>query len=272
MESQTDTRELILEKASGVAVITLNRPRRYNAMTRKMMLEDIPAMMGELNQDREVKAIILTGAGDAFCSGADVGEIASGLLPKTDRTLLDRMDRSQRLMHTIVDAMKKVRQPIIGAINGMCAGGGFSLALLTDLRIASDRARFSMAFVRRGLIPDIGATYTLPRLVGTARAMEIMLLGDVFDAEQAEKVGIVNRVVSHQELMSTARELAERLVSGPTVSLELIKKGIYLGADGNLDQAAEFEGTAQAICRSTEDFQEGVQSFLEKREPHFQGQ
>ncbi len=271
MESQVEAPELILEKDGNVAVLTLNRPRRYNALTRKMMLEDIPTTLGDLSRDRDVKAIIITGAGDAFCSGADVGELSSSVLPKTQRTMLETISNSQRLMHTLVDAVKQVRQPIIAAVNGMTAGAGFSLTLLCDLRIASERARFSMAFVRRGLIPDVGATHTLPRLVGTARAMEIMLLGDIFDAEQAEKLGIVNRVVSHQELLPQARELAERLARGPSVSIELIKKGVYLGAEGTLEQAAEFEGTAQAICRSTEDFKEGVQSFLEKREARFQG-
>ena len=271
MPTPEEGQELIVQREGGVAVLTLNRPRRYNAMTRKMMLEDIPATLASLNGDPEVKAIIVTGAGDAFCSGADVGELSSSILPQAQRTLLENIAHSQRLMHTLVNSFKSVRQPIIAAINGMTAGGGFSLALLCDLRLASERARFSMAFVRRGLIPDIGATYTLPRLVGTAKALEIMFLGDIFDAEEAYRLGIVNRVVAHEELMPAARELADRLAHGPSVAIELIKKGVYLGAEGTLDQAAEFEGTAQAICRSTEDFQEGVRSFLEKREPRFKG-
>lgn len=271
MASPAEGQELIVQKEGAIATLTLNRPRRYNAMTRKMMLEDIPTALQSINNDHEVKAIILTGTGEAFCSGADVGELSSGVILQAQRTLHERVANSQRLMHTVVDTMKSVRQPIIGAINGMTAGGGFSLALLCDLRIASERARFSMAFVRRGLVPDIGATHTLPRLVGTAKALEIMFLGDIFDAEEAYRLGIVNRVVAHQELMPAARELAERLARGPTVSIELIKKGVYLGIEGTVDKAAEFEGMAQALCRSTEDFKEGVQSFLEKREPRFQG-
>lgn len=269
MEAKVETQELILEKEEGVATLTLNRPRRYNAMTRKMLREDMPRLFNDIRRDRSIKALIITGAGEAFCSGADVGELEQTL--GQEDTQLDRINSSRELMLGFVREIKRIRRPIIGAINGMCAGGGFSLALLCDLRLASERARFTMAFVRRGLIPDLGATYALPRLVGPARAMEICLLGDVFDANTAERLGIVNRVVLHQELMPAAKELARRLASGPSIALELIKEGIYHGIGASVEEAADFEGQAQAICRSTEDFKEGVRSFLEKREPQFKG-
>jgi len=176
-----------------------------------------------------------------------------------------------QLTTSFISSFFNMDKPIIAAINGIAAGGGFSLALLCDIRLASNKARFSMAFVRRGLIPDLGATYTLPRLVGQGRALEIMLTGNIFSAQEAERIGIVNKVIPHHELMTTAKDLAKELAKGPRVAVGLIKKSIYKSLDNTLSQQLEVESISQTLCARTEDFKEGVRSFIEKREPLFKG-
>jgi len=261
--------EILFEREDGIATLTLNRPQRYNALTRRMMREILPEIMGQIQRDEGVKVVIITGAGDAFCSGADVTELEATL--SEGLTPADRLAVTGQLMRSVVEPFARLGKPVIGAINGMTAGGGFSLALLCDIRIASERARFSMAFVRRGLIPDLGATWTLPRLVGVARALEIMYTGDIISAQEAERIGLVNRVVPHEQLMPTARELAARLAKGPSVALSLIRKAVYKGLENPLLDQLEVESLAQTLCRQTEDFVEGVRSFLEKREAVFKG-
>lgn len=261
--------EILFERENGIATLILNRPQRYNALTRKMMRELLPQLLGEAQRDETVKVVILTGAGDAFCSGADVTELEATL--SEGLTPAERFSTTTQLLRAVVEPFARLEKPIIAAINGIAAGGGFSLALLCDIRIASERARFSMAFVRRGLIPDLGATWTLPRLVGVARAFEIMYTGDIFSAQDAERYGIVNKVVPHEQLMPTVKELAARLAKGPSVALSLIRKAVYKGLESSLAEQLEVESLSQTLCRQTEDFIEGVRSFLEKREAVFKG-
>jgi len=163
-------------------------------------------------------------------------------------------------------------KPVIAAVNGVAAGAGFGVALACDIRIAAEEARFSLIFVRRGLIPDCGSTYNLPRVVGMSRACEMAFTGDLMDAREAERIGLVSRVVKAEALMKVTRELAQRIASGPRVAVQLAKRALYRGAiETDLATQSDYELYLQSMCFQTEDFKEGVTSFLEKREPKFKG-
>jgi 2-(1,2-epoxy-1,2-dihydrophenyl)acetyl-CoA isomerase len=161
--------------------------------------------------------------------------------------------------------------PVISAINGVAAGAGVSIALLSDIRIASENASFGLVFVARGLLPDCGATYLMPRLLGAGKSFELMYTGDLIDAKEAERIGLVNKVVPHDKLMDEAKAWAKRLVQAPPLALAQIKRAIHKGVLNNLEEQLYFETYAQSFLFGTEDFQEGVNSFLEKREPHWKG-
>jgi 2-(1,2-epoxy-1,2-dihydrophenyl)acetyl-CoA isomerase len=258
------------EKAAGVAVLTLNRPQRLNAVGGSMGSE-LKHVLEEANSDDEVRALIVTGAGEGFCSGADV----SGLGP-----LGSRSDAPWRLsakspaaggIESFIVPFHNFEKPLIGAVNGIAAGGGFSIALACDIRIASERARFSQIFIKRGLVPDTGSTYFLSRVVGLQKACEMVLTGEVLDAGEALACGLVVRVVSHEELMPAARKLAETIAALPPITMKLAKRALYYGAATDFNSALEFEGYMQGICFGTEDFREGIAAFTEKREPRFQG-
>ncbi len=248
----------------GIATITFNRPERLNAVTEAMRTE-VHRLAMELRTDESVKVLVFTGAGDAFSSGADSSELTADYSGAIEPYILKRPLGWWAL------PVRHFPKPTIAAIPGITAGTTFSLALACDFRIASEKARFSMVFVKRGLVPDNGATYYLPRMIGASKALELMLMGDTFDAREAERLGLVNRVVPHEDLMKVTREFAARIASGPSVAIELIKKGVYKGVSGDLEGQLDFETLAQRICFQTEDFKEGITSFLEKRQPKFKG-
>lgn len=255
---------LIFSKEEGIATITFNRPERLNAVTEAMRTE-VHRIATELRGDEEVKVLVITGAGEAFSTGADASELTADYSGPIEPHIL------RRPLGWWILPVRYFPKPTIAAIPGIVAGVTFSLALACDFRIASEKAKFSMVFVKRGLVPDGGATYYLPRMVGTSKALELMLMGDTFDAREAERLGLVNRVVPHGELMNVTRELATRIARGPSVAIDLIKRGVHKGAVGDLESQLDFETLAQRICFQTEDFKEGITSFLEKREPKFKG-
>ncbi len=255
---------LIFTKEEGIATITFNRPERLNAVTEAMRTE-VHRIATELRGDEEVKVLVITGAGEAFSTGADASELTADYSGPIEPHVL------KRPFGWWILPVRYFPKPTIAAIPGIVAGVTFSLALSCDFRIASEKAKFSMVFVKRGLVPDGGATYYLPRMVGTSKALELMLLGDTFDAKEAERLGLVNKVVPHGELMKVTRELAIKIARGPSVAVDLIKRGVHKGAVGDLESQLDFETLAQRICFQTEDFQEGITSFLEKREPKFKG-
>ncbi|UCC59362.1 MAG: enoyl-CoA hydratase [Dehalococcoidia bacterium] len=255
---------LVFNKEDGIATITFDRPEKLNAVTEAMRTE-VHRIATELRSDDEVKVLIITGAGEAFSTGADASELTADYSGPIEPYILKRPLGWWTL------PVRYFPKPTIAAIPGVVAGVTFSLALACDFRFASDKARFSMVFIKRGLVPDGGATYYLPRMVGTSKALELMLMGDTIDANEAERLGLVNRVVPHEELMKVTREFAARIASGPSVAIELIKKGVYKGAVGELEAQLDFETLAQRICFQTEDFKEGIASFLEKRQPKFKG-
>ncbi len=255
---------LTYTKKDGIATITFNRPDKLNAVTEAMRTE-VHLIATELRTDDEVKVLIITGAGEAFSVGADAGELTADYSGPIEPHVLKRPFGWWML------PVRNLPKPTIAAIPGITAGTTYGLALSCDFRIASEKARFSMIFIKRALIPDGGSTYFLPRIVGASRALELMMLGDIIDAREAERLGIVSKVVPHEKLMDAAMELAGRLAKGPSVAIELIKRGVYKSFGNDLESQLDFETLAQRICFQTEDFKEGMASFLEKRDPDFKG-
>jgi 2-(1,2-epoxy-1,2-dihydrophenyl)acetyl-CoA isomerase len=258
---------LLYEVADGIATLTLNRPDRLNALG-DTLRDDLHDAVGRASADPEVRVMIVTGAGKGFCAGGDVKAMNESRESGRERPLLEKVapGRDRTLL-----AMRDAPQPIIAAINGAAAGAGMNLALGCDIRLASTAAKFAQAFVRRGLHPDWGGTYFLPRVVGMARACELIFTGDLIDAAEALRLGLVSRVVAPEELMPAAHELARRIAAGPPIAIRLAKRALYHNADCDLRQALEFETFAQNICQETEDAREGIRAFVDKRPPVFRG-
>lgn len=251
---------------SGVSWITLNRPDAMNALTWEQR-ERLIALLGEASADPATRAVVLTATGKGFCAGAD---LRSGPAT-TDRVAGDvaRMIRlgAQRLVTAVLDCEK----PVIAAVNGTAAGIGAHLALACDLVIAAEQARFIEVFVRRGLVPDGAGAYLLPRLLGPQKAKELMFFGDAVPAEEAARLGLVNKVVPADALEAAAREWAERLAQGPTRALALTKQLVNASLDSDRATALAAEATAQELNMTTADANEGVAAFVERRTPKYLG-
>ena len=259
--------DLILEKEDGIATLTLNRPDKLNAISMTMR-DELPEAIDEVRGDDEVRVLIVTGAGRGFCSGADVASQAARLTG-------EKAEQSRRSLLAPLGIwgvlLAELEKPVIAAVNGVAAGAGLSFALLCDIRIAAESARFSAIWRRIGLIADIGATYFLPRILGVEKALELMYTGDIIDAREAERIGLVSRVVPDDDLMKVTRELATKIAKGPPIAIELMKRAVYRDILSGLRVKLDFETYAQDICRRSEDHKEGVTAFLEKREAHFKG-
>lgn len=260
---KSETNELLLEKRAGVLTITLNRPARLNAFTDPMR-EGLLNAFTDAATDNDIRVLVLTGTGRGFCSGADVGSM---------RVREAEAANSQRRMpgRPIALAMREMGKPIIAAVNGVAVGGGFGLAMNSDIRIASDRAQLGPIFVRWALAIEWGLSYLLPRLIGPGKTLELALTGDLVDARQAERLGLVNRVVPHDELMEATGELALRLAKGPSLSHQLIKKAVYAGLDSSYASQLNCEANATMLATRSEDHEEAMKAFAEKREPNFKG-
>ncbi len=254
-------REVLVEVADGVATVTLNRPAALNALNYAIKGELLAAFL-DLARDRSVRAIVLTGAGRAFSAGQDLRERLEPDAPPLDEELTLRYN-------PIIRAIREAPQPVIAAVNGVAAGAGASLAFACDLRIASESASFVLAFGRIGLVPDSGATWTLPRLVGAARAAEIALLGDAISASEALSMGLVSRVVPLEMLAAEAAAMAAQLVALAPGATTMTKRLLALAFDHDLDAALEAEAEAQGIAGRDPDHAEGLAAFIEKRSPRF---
>jgi 2-(1,2-epoxy-1,2-dihydrophenyl)acetyl-CoA isomerase len=260
---------VLYDRHDSIVTLTLNRPETLNAMNEPMMGE-FERILIALGADATVRAVILTGAGRAFSSGGDQKRDRAGEGQQSffdgDRggALIERLNRC-------ILRMQRLEKPIVGSINGVAAGAGLNIALATDLRIAADTARFGEVFARVGLVPDGGGTYFLPRLIGTAKAMEMILLADLIDAHEALRIGLVNSVVPAEQLENETLKLAERLAQGPTVAYGLAKTGLYQGLGMSLEDVLNMEARNQAIAGRTPDRAEGVAAFREKRPPRFTG-
>ncbi len=261
--------DLLLEKEGAITTLTLNVPEKLNALTQKMKV-NLPLAVDEIAKDDEVRVIIVTGAGRGFCSGADV----SGQAARLDGTTAEspRYERLQVTAWTFAHLLPNLNKPVIAAINGPCVGAGLSLALSCDIRIASEMAKFGVAQVARALVPDAGMTFYLPCAIGLSRALELMFTAEIFDAAEAERLGIISRVVPADKLMGVARELATKIAKQAPISIELTKKIVWHSLFDSITRQLDLETWAQQICLQTEDHKESVRAFLEKQPlPQFKG-
>lgn len=257
---------ILFKREKKIATITLNRPDKLNAFAGRMR-EEIAEAVEQAAADEKVRVIVITGEGRGFCAGADVQFLAELAKKKDTATFHVFLDCGRR----VVTAIRNVPKPVIASINGPAAGGGLNMALACDIRLASDKAKFSEAFVKIGLHPDWGGTYFLPRLVGAAKACELMMSGDVLGAYEAERIGLVNRVVPHEQLHVATHELAERLAKMPPLAMKRVKQAIYRGVEADLETMLALESEAQIACFESNDCVEGVEAFLGKRAPNFKG-
>jgi 2-(1,2-epoxy-1,2-dihydrophenyl)acetyl-CoA isomerase len=257
--------ELLYEIANKVATITLNRPERLNAFNAQMLDLWVEALTDARTND-DVQVIILTGAGRAFCSGGDVGNMAA-----REQANAYQHKLWLQQIHRVPLTLETIDKPVIAAMNGVAVGAGLDMALMCDLRYAAEGARFSEGYVKVGLIPGDGGSYFLPRLVGTARALELLWTGDSIDAAEAERIGLVNRVVPADELMPTVRALAERLANGPTVAIRTTKRMVYQQQRLDLRTSLDMVSSNMGYIRQTADHREGAQAWVEKRPPEFTG-
>jgi len=258
---------LLYEEKDGIATLTLNRPERLNALG-DTLREDLQDAVTHASEDANVRAIVVTGAGRGFCAGGDVKTMNERKEQGAERPLLEKVAPGR---DRTVLALRDSPKPVIAAVNGAAAGAGMNLALACDIRLASTAAKFAQAFVKRGLHPDWGGTYFLPRVVGLAKAAELIWTGEIIDAEEALRLGIVSAVHPPEELMAAAHALAGKIAAGPPIAIRLAKRSIYHNLECDLRQALEFETFAQNICFETEDAREGIRAFVEKRRPTFRG-
>lgn len=254
-------------RANGVAILTLDRPATLNALTFEIYGQ-LERLFVDLRTDDSVKVVVLTGAGKGFCSGGNVEEIIAKLL---------EMDLAETLAFTrmtgaVVRNMRRLNKPIIGAINGVAAGAGTVLSLACDIRILSEHASFAFLFCKVGLTgADMGAAYLLPKIVGTGRASELLMLGDKIYAEECYRIGIANRVVPGEQLMDAALELADRLAVGPHLATAMTKQLLVNEENMDLDSAIEQEAQAQALLLRAGDHREFYEAWQAKRKPEFKG-
>jgi 2-(1,2-epoxy-1,2-dihydrophenyl)acetyl-CoA isomerase len=253
---------ILVEKKDGIATITLNTPEKLNALD-LVMREELKEEILSYQTDASVKVVVITGAGRAFCAGGDIKTMA-GVKSPAGR---DRLKNVQKLVKHMVELEK----PIIAAVNGPATGAGFHIALASDIIYASDKAKFAESFVGIGLVPDMGGFYFLPLRVGIHRAKELMLTGRIFDAKEANDMGLLNKLIPHESLMEEAMGLAKKLADGPGRSYAMIKSALN-NWPASLSSLMEIEANMQAISFETRDFQEGMNAFLEKRRPQFTGE
>jgi 2-(1,2-epoxy-1,2-dihydrophenyl)acetyl-CoA isomerase len=250
---------VLWEKEDGVGLVTLHRPQKLNALTRQVFTE-LEKILAGAEDDKEVKTIILTGAGKAFCAGGDIAELPAF---EVDDPLLRERDIEAANRMTLL--LYRMPKPVIAAVNGLAAGAGLSIAMACDIRMASEEARFIETFVRGGLIPDMGGTYLLPRLVGLGKAFEMIYTGDMIDAHEALRIGLVNQVLPVSELMVQSTALARRLAHGSAQSYRFSKWAVHQGLESDLGAALEHEGLIQNLLLSTEEVRSAAQAFIEKK-------
>jgi 2-(1,2-epoxy-1,2-dihydrophenyl)acetyl-CoA isomerase len=253
------------KKPDHTVLITLNRPEKRNPLIPKLREELIEALK-EAEADEDIKVIVLTGAGKAFSAGGDIENFAKRISKESQSK---RAFQSVERIGAWGIEIARMDKPIIAAINGVAAGAGISIALLCDLRIASDQAKFILAFARMGLIPDVGLTYLLPRTIGMGKALELFYTAGTVDAREAYQLGLVNKIVPQEKLMEEALSMASRIAKGPQIAFRLIKRAVFREMVSSLQDQIELEGVMQNICFATEEHREGVKAFLEKREPVF---
>jgi 2-(1,2-epoxy-1,2-dihydrophenyl)acetyl-CoA isomerase len=259
----TTSQVVLLDVSNNVATITLNRPEKLNALSAELM-DVLPGMAQQVADDKEVRCVILTGAGRGFCAGGDIGGMLGREAIADPVAHLRRNEEVSRLLH-------EMPKPTIAMINGPVAGAGLSIALACDLRIAAESARLGTAFAKIGFSGDFGGTWMLQRLVGPAKARELYFTGDLIDAREAERIGLVNRTVPDDQLTSETRALAERLAAGPPIALARMKQNMNLGLVSDYSKLLDAEAEGMIMTGATQDNREALKAFLEKRTPTFHG-
>ncbi len=258
--------EVNFKRDGNVEIITLNRPEKMNALSYQMV-KALGDRFTEIQYEDDVRAVLLTANGEAFSAGADLG----GAGGREDAATPPGMRLSARMYSRMIRAMWDLEKPIVGAINGIAAGGGCNFALSCDIIVASEKAEFIQVFARRGLVADSGGTFLLPRLVGLAKAKELMFFAEPLKAEEAYRLGAIYRVVPPDRLMDEAMAVARRLAEGPTRAIGMTKIMLNRSFESDLESALDREGTYQGIAVGTSDVLEGITAFLEKRKPDFKG-
>lgn len=248
----------------GLAVVTLNRPEARNALNLELK-QALASWLAEARYDPSLRTVLITGSGSAFCAGGDLKEMNPGRTPQQSRM------RQDQLLRTVFVPLAELPVPVVAAVNGHAHGGGLSLALACDIVIAADDAPMSLGFVHRGLAPDCGIAYFLPRIVGTARAKELLLTGRGFTASESVDMGMISEVAPREQLLSRATAVASRLAGGASVAMGLAKTLVNQSWNSSLSDFVDTEAGAQAISRATHDHREGVESFLAKRPAEFVG-
>jgi enoyl-CoA hydratase/carnithine racemase len=257
----------------GFATITLNRPQRLNSLSNDL-LHSLADSLEEVGSDDSIRAVILTGAGRAFCAGADTDEMAGGTTDGPHRPGPggpEALRRGFKLARKVVLGIYEMEKPVIAAINGPAVGAGFDLACACDIRIASESARFMAAYVHVGLFPGYGGTWLYPRLFGTARAAELMYTGDYMEVDEAQRLGFVNKVVPAGELTATAEKMARKIAAGPPIAIRLAKTMMRRGMSMDLETSLEMSAAGEAITLSSDDHLEGMDALRQKRRPEFKG-
>jgi 2-(1,2-epoxy-1,2-dihydrophenyl)acetyl-CoA isomerase len=257
--------DLLYEVRDRIATITLNRPEKLNAFTGPM-IDRWAWALGEAQRDPEVNVVVVTGAGRAFCAGGDVERMGGGV-----STPLDHKNALWEKIHRIPKMLELMDKPVIAMVNGVAVGAGMGMALMCDLRIAAEDARFSTGYVKVGLVPGDGDAFFLPRLVGIAKALELLWTGDFVEAREAERLGIVNRVVPASRLPEETYALARRIAAGPQIAIRLMKRVVYQSLRLDLRTHLDLVSSHMVLTRETEDHKEGVRAFQEKRPPKFTG-
>jgi 2-(1,2-epoxy-1,2-dihydrophenyl)acetyl-CoA isomerase len=264
-----DFAQIIYVKEAQVATVTLNRPEKLNAYS-EVMVHEILAALAEARDDDQIRAVIITGAGRGFCSGGDIGRDFQ--YPARYRGhRMESMLEMRENMHELVKFLQRFDKPVIAAINGPAVAGGLTLALSCDFRIAAESARLGDTSLKFALIPDEGGAYLFPRFLGLEKALKMSLFSEVYPARQAKELGLVTEVVPDAELMTCARQWADRLAAGPPIAIRITKRMMYKQLTMSLDNALEDAALGTMVANYTEDVKEGIAAFHEKRPPNFEG-
>lgn len=256
---------VLYEVEGAIAVISFNRPKSQNAFSAEM-IELLHQFFDEARKDDSVKGIILTGKGDAFCAGGDVRAMAEGKLRAWDMKKF-----LWEGVHRVILLIEDLDKPLMASINGAATGAGMGLALMSDLRVCSERARFAESFVKLGLVAGDGDAYFLPRIVGMGKALELLLTGDLITAEQAFQFGIVNRLVPHEQLMTESLAIMERIIRNPPLAVRMMKRAVYQAQTSTLRSHLDYISSQISLLSETEDHLEAARAFMEKRKPTFKG-